>query len=110
MKKVQYCDNKFRLLQTMSHVLVLNVGQPIPITFFITGYNAPFLNIIICKVHDHNVRMSYTLRVKKCTYNVSLRETHIVNIMRVGRIGRFDEGILPDLDVAVMKLITHSQT
>jgi len=105
MKKVQYRDTKFRLLQTMSHMLAISVRQPIPITFFITGYKAPFLNLIICKIQEHQVRMSYTLRVKKSTYDVSLREKHVVNIMSVGRIGKFDEGILPDLDAVVMKLI-----
>jgi len=105
MKKVQYRDTKFRLLQTMSHMLAMKVVQPIPITFFITGYKAPFLNLIICNIQDHRVRMSYTLRVKKSTYDVSLREKHIVNIISVGRVGKFDEGILPDLDAVVMKLI-----
>ena len=108
MKKIQYRDNKFRLLQTMNHMLTLNY-KPIPIKFFITGYKAPYLNIIICNIDDHYVRMSYTFRVRRCMYNIDLRETHTVNILRVGRVTKFDEGILPDLDVAVMKLISEAQ-
>jgi len=104
MKKVQYRDTKFRLLQTMSHMLLFSPGEPIHTTFFVTGYKAPFLNLIVCKIGDHQVRMSYTLRVKKFTYDIKLREKHVVEVMNVGRIGKFDEGILPDLDAFVMQL------
>lgn len=106
MKKVQYRDTKFRLIQTMSHMISFSPGEPIRTTFFVTGYKAPFLNLIVCNIGDHQVRMSYTLRVKKFTYDISLREKHVVNVMNVGRIGKFDEGILPDLDAFVMQLGT----
>jgi exoribonuclease R len=104
MKKVQYRDTKFRLLQTMSHMLSLSPGEPIRTTFFVTGYKVPFLNLIVCKIGDHQVRMSYTLRVKKFTYDIKLHEKHVVEVMSVGRIGKFDEGILPDLDAFVIQL------
>ena len=104
MKKVQYRDTKFRLLQTMSHMLSFSPGEPIHTTFFVIGYKAPFLNLIVCKIGDHQVSMSYTLRVNKFTYDISLREKHVVEVMRVGRIGKFDEGTLPDLDAVAMQL------
>jgi len=106
-KNIQYRDTKFRLLQTMNHMLAISPGNPITVTFFITGYKAPFLNLIICNISDHQVRMSYTLRIKKLNNdNITLREKYVVDVRSVGRVGKFDEGTLPDIDA----FVTHHFT
>ena len=84
----------------------VGAAAPIRITFFITSYKGLFLNMIVCRINGHKVHMSYTLRIKKFMYDNSRREKHTVAITHVGRLGKFDEGALPELDAFVAQLGT----
>ena len=98
MKKVQYADTKFRLIQTMSHMLT-TTRTPIHITYFITSYTGLFLNIIISSMGDHPIYISYTLRIKNFygppgaphdIYDLDITEVHCP--------GEYDQGSIPELD------------
>ena len=70
-KNIQYKDTKFRLIQTMSEMLLVN--DSIQIQYYLTSYTGMFLNIIINKINDHVVYLSYTLRITELqkTYKIS---------------------------------------
>jgi len=114
MRKLQYRDTKFRLLQAMNQMLI---GVPhrssINITFFITGYTGGFLNLIVCRIDTHNVHMSYSLRLKNFSYEqlcenesagtVSRRQ-YTIPVTHVNCLGKFDAGSIPELDAYVAQL------
>ena len=47
----------------------------ITLEYYVTGYSGLFLNVIICKIDEYNVYMSYTLRVRK--YN---KKNNLLNV------------------------------
>lgn len=95
-KNIQYKDTKFRLIQTMNQILQTNGS--LDLQYYITSYSGMFLNIIINKINDHVVYLSYTLRIiKKHIEFVTKEEKHII-ITQVNCLGKFDEGSIPELD------------
>jgi exoribonuclease R len=95
-KNIQYKDTKFRLIQTMNQMLQTNGS--LDLQYYITSYSGMFLNIIINKINDHVVYLSYTLRIiKKHVEFVTKKEKHII-ITKVNCLGKFDEGSIPELD------------
>ena len=54
-QKIQYKDNKFRLIHTMNNMLSYN---NLTLSYYITSFKAP-LNIIINKINEHNIYLSY---------------------------------------------------
>jgi len=95
-KNLQYKDNKFRLIQTINNML--NQNQKINISYYITSYKQPFLNIIICGINLHTVYLSYTLRISNFNTNYTIKDVKIINITHVKCLGKFDEGSIPELD------------
>ena len=113
MRKLQYRDTKFRLLQTMNQMLISLPHRSINLTFFITGYTGGFLNLIVCRIDEHKVHMSYSLRLKNFPYD-QIREnesdgtvTHTqytIPVTHVNCLGKFDSGSIPELDAYVAQL------
>ena len=95
-KNIQYKDTKFRLIQTMSEMLLVN--DSIQIQYYLTSYTGMFLNIIINKINDHVVYLSYTLRITELEKTHKMKEENILTIKEVHCPGKFDQGSIPDLD------------
>ena len=102
MKKHQYKDIKFRLIQTMNTMLLLE--NSLTLEYFITSYTGMFLNIIIFKIGDHNVHMSYTLRVKNYNYIHDTKKIYSVSIKKVNCFKKFDNGTIPELDEQILNI------
>lgn len=96
-KNIQYKDTKFRLVQTMSAMLVID--DSITVRYYVTSYKASFLNIIINKINEHMVYLSYTLRISDLQAEYTLKEEKQMIIKQVNCIGKFDEGSIPELDM-----------
>ena len=101
-KKNQYLDIKFRLLQVM-HVMIAKHGQ-INIEYYITSYSGLFLNLIICKINEFHVHMSYTLRTREFNKPIQQKEKHRLVINEVQCFTQFDEHTIPQLDKHVLQM------
>ena len=95
-KNIQYKDTKFRLIQTMNEMLLTN--DTIDIVYYVTSYTGMFLNIIINKINEHTVYLSYTLRIADIQSEYTFKEEKQMTITEVNCIGKFDEGSIPELD------------
>ena len=95
-KKNQYLDIKFRLLQVMANLI--NYNEKITIQYYITGYSGLFLNLIICKIDNFNVHMSYTLRIRNYNKTINPKEKFELIITQVNCFIKFDENTIPELD------------
>jgi len=96
-KNIQYKDTKYRLLQTMKYMLLT---KPIlTIKYYVSSYINSFLNIIICNVNEHNIYLSYTLRLTTLSTEYKIKEKITIDITIVNITGnKFDEGSIPELD------------
>jgi len=100
MKKIQYKDVKFRFIHTMFNMLLTR--EDITLTYFITSYSGLFLNLIICKIDDHDVHMSYTIRSRK--FNGEINNNHkSVKITKVKCLQTYDEGCIPELERHILE-------
>ena len=105
-KKVQYKDDKFRLIQVMNYLLF--DYQYIQLSFYITSYKEPFLNIIINTINEHNIYISYTLKIKNnINYIHDPEYIYNINITYVNIPGKFDEGSIPELDYMIFNMYNH---
>ena len=104
MKQIQYKDNKFRLVQCMYNLLF--VCNELNMTFYITGFTGLFLNVIICKVNNHDVYLSYTLKTKVCNLKIDNKKMYTININKITCPELYDEGSIPELDIQLLSLIT----
>ncbi len=108
-KQLQYKDTKFRLIQAMYFLLC--VRENLTIQYYITSYTGMFLNLIICKINNHDVHLSYTLRAKKQNIEFDNKKLYILNITTVNCPGVYDEGSIPELDNEIFKLLSiHSES
>lgn len=96
MKNVQFRDTKFRLIQAM-HCALMN-GHKVNIGYFVSGYTGMFLNIIVDRINEHSVYMSYTLRIPNLQKRYEIKERKSLNITRVSCMSAFDQGSIPELD------------
>jgi exoribonuclease R len=96
MKNIQYRDTKFRLIETMRDMLQLK--DTIDIQYYVSSYTGRFLNIIINRINEHTVYLSYTLRISDLQVEYVLREEKHMTITEANSIGKFDEGGIPELD------------
>jgi exoribonuclease R len=96
MKNIQYRDTKFRLIETMRDMLQLN--DTIDIQYYVSSYTGRFLNIIINRINEHTVYLSYTLHISDLQVEYVLREEKHMTITEANSIGKFDEGGIPELD------------
>ena len=102
-KKVQYKDDKFRLIQVMNYLLF--DYQYIQLSFYITSYKKPFLNIIINHINEHNIYISYTLKIKNnINYIHNPEYIYNINITYINIPGKFDEGSIPELDYMIFNM------
>ena len=132
-KKTQYLDNKFRIIQVMAKMIHDNnndnnndkvIGQElenelekelrndqnnnkIKITFRITKYSGMFLNVIICKINEKNIHLSYCLRLKINNYVHEPNTEHELFINHVNCITTYDENTLPELDLYIKNKFTE---
>ena len=102
-KKNQYLDIKFRLVQGMSKIFEKNPN--ITIEYYITSYKGLFLNLIISKIDEYNVHMSYTLRVSNYKKEINSKEKRSLKISEVNCFTKYDQGTIPELDNEL--LYTH---
>ncbi len=100
-KKNQYLDIKFRLLQVMNSIVERK--SKINIEYYITSYKGLFLNLIICKIDDYNVHMSYTLRVKNYQKDINPKYKISINITKINCFIKYDEGTIPELDKKILE-------
>ncbi len=101
MKNIQYRDTKFRLIETMRDMLQLN--NTIDIQYYVSSYTGRFLNIIINRINEHTVYLSYTLCIYDLRVEYVLREEKHMTIREANSIGKFDEGGIPELDAIFIK-------
>tara|TARA_B100000424_G_scaffold57824_1_gene41870 strand:- start:5894 stop:7297 length:1404 start_codon:yes stop_codon:yes gene_type:complete len=99
-KKNQYVDIKFRLLQVMFNMLLTN--NNLELGYYITSYSGLFLNIIISKINNFSVHMSYTIRTRNFDKTIDPKYMYFVSITRVNCFTQYDEGTLPELDYQVL--------
>ena len=95
-KNIQYKDTKFRLIQTISYMLLQS--DVVNITYYISSYTGVFLNIIINNIDTHSVYLSYTLRVPDLQTEYTIKHHKNLIISKVKCIGKFDQGSIPELD------------
>ena len=95
-KKIQYKDNKFRLIQVINKMLYNN--KIVKLSYYISCYKSHFLNIIINKINHFNVYISYSLIIDKFNYNKHDKNIYNINITRVNCPGKYDSGTIPELD------------
>lgn len=99
MKKVQYRDTKFRLIQTMNNMLTNEDTTSLHVTFFITSYTGLFLNAIVCNIQEHKVHLSYSILVEGVDpATLDFKTKHSIQITRVKCLGKYDGGSIPELD------------
>jgi exoribonuclease R len=103
LKKIQFNDNKFRLLHTME----LNNENQYKIGFYISSYMKPYVNIIIYKLNDYNIYISYTLKnvFNKTFNNDLLNKKYEINIDEINCCNYYDIGKLPQLDNFIYNII-----
>ena len=95
-KKNQYLDIKFRLLQVMNKMVERK--SSIIIEYYITSYKGLFLNLIISKIDEYNVHMSYTLRVANYKKEIDPKNKNYLVISEINCFTKYDEGTIPELD------------
>ena len=100
MKKIQYKDIKFRLIHTIHNMLLTR--ENITLTYFITSYSGLFLNLIVCKIDDHSVHMSYTIRTRGFNGEITKTPTS-VKITKVNCLKNYDEGCIPELERHILQ-------
>ena len=84
----------------MDNMLFKN--KKIDIEYYITSYSGLFLNIIICKIDNFHVHMSYTLRITNYLKNVNIKEKHVLSITHVNCFTNYDENTIPELDKHIL--------
>jgi exoribonuclease R len=101
-KKIQFADNKFRLVQVISCMIQSN--ENVNIKFRITGYKNLFINCIITMVNDFNIYLSYSIRIKNINYVEVRNNSHDLDITHVNVLGKYDQGSIPELDSYLMNM------
>lgn len=101
-KKIQYNDTKFRLIQSMSNMLSKNTY--VALTYRIISYSGLFINILISKIDDLNIHLSYTLRENATKYINYSKENQTINITQVNCPDKYDEGSIPELDAEIFTI------
>ena len=97
-KNIQYKDTKYRIIQTMKQMLLSSPS--VTIKYYVSSYVNLFFNIIICNVNEHNIYLSYTLRiVDNVSSEYEIKEIKTMDITTVNITGsKYDEGSIPQLD------------
>lgn len=108
-KKIQYDDNKFRLIQTMSNRLYYkfydNMYSPsrIEIQFKLRSYSGLFLNINVIQIDEYPVYLTMVFRKKfldseKINKNIQDNQIYKIDVTNVPFTeSRFDSDKVPEL-------------
>jgi len=95
-KKIQYEDSKFRMIQCMHHMIEI---ENVKICFYFSGLvKNRFLNIIIFKINNNNVYISYSLKVKnkkESDFSKDKQTLEITSVQFLSDVGRWK---IPELD------------
>jgi exoribonuclease R len=97
-KKIQYTDTKFRIIQVMNRMIHSSPDKHIEIDYYITGYISGFINIIITRVDNFPVYLSYSLKRNRFNELIDNKKTFSLKVERVNCKEKFDEGSIPELD------------
>ena len=62
------------------------------------GFNIQGSDLIINKINDFNVYISYTLMIDDYDYHHNPSTIYEIDITRVKCLGKFDQGSIPELD------------
>jgi len=95
-KKIQYTDTKFRLIQVMHNII--EVKHQLEIQYCITCYIGGFLNIIIKNIDEFSVYLSYSLKRNEYKEKIDNKKMYSLTITTVNCRKKFDEGAIPELD------------
>ena len=107
LKKIQFRDNKFRMLHCMQESISNGKKQSYEIDFYIFSFFYPYVNIIIHKMDNVDVYMSYTLKrsnIRLISSDLLHKSVHCC-ITKVDCCNYFDEGCLPELDDIVNTIL-----
>ena len=105
-KKIQFKDNKFRLFQIIN--LLLGNFKNVKLNYYIASFKKPFINIIINKINEHYVQLSYTLKIKyEINYIHNPDFIYSININYINIPGKFDEGTIPELDNNIFNIYSY---
>lgn len=99
-KKNQYLDNKFRLIQIMNNMVLKK--KRINISYYISGYTGLFLNIIINKVNNFKIHMSYSIMVKNYQNIINPNEIFYLEITKINCFTKYDQGSIPELEKKIL--------
>jgi ribonuclease R len=95
-KKIQYTDTKFRLIQVMYEMVKLN--KLIEIQYFCSSYKNGFINIIINKIDDYSVYLSYSLKRNNYKFDIDNKKIMKIHVTEINITKKYDEGTIPELD------------
>ena len=70
----------------------------IVLEYYITSYSGLFLNIVICKIDNFNVYMSYTLRIRNYNKEINTDEHKVMICTDINCFTKFDQNCIPELD------------
>ena len=85
---------------------MIQISGPILLEYYVTGYSGLFLNIIICKINEFHVHMSYTLRVRNYNKEINPEIHKQIICNNVNCFTKYDENCIPELDNSILFQIT----
>ena len=74
----------------------------ITIGYYITSYSGLFLNLIINKIDNFNVHMSYSLRIRNYNKEINSKKNVFIQISKVNCYEKYDENTIPELDKHIL--------
>lgn len=102
-KKNFFTDNKFRLLQVMK--IMIEEYKNINIEYYISNYTGLYINIVICKINDFNIYMSYSLRRPNYTKEINSNVKYTLKVHYINNFQKYDQNSIPELDDEIDKTI-----
>ncbi len=102
MKQIQFKDFKLRTFQWIAEELECRLN-PIKIKVKYMGNKGYFINLMIIKIDNMDVNVSYTLKMNKKRQNKlkDIFDTIDINITKINPYDKYDEGTLPELDAII---------
>ena len=104
-KKNQYLDIKFRLIQVMNNMIIKR--KKINISYYISGYTGLFLNIIINKINNFKIHMSYSIMIKNYQNIINPNEIFYLEITKINCFTKYDQGCIPELEKNILSQTIH---
>jgi exoribonuclease R len=95
-KNAQFNDIKLNVFKWMAQEFKSRLNT-IKLKVKVTGYHAPFLNLIITSIDNMDINISYTLKRQNIS-NIN-KDIYEISISKINLNNKFDEGTLPELDI-----------